>query len=313
MDLPERGEVLTLCGWKPYRNPRISKRDARLVEVAFDDGSTVRCTPDHLFLTVRGWTSASDLLTGSLIQSASIPSRSTLRGGFTGSFLLKGISETKEFCTVMYGRLRSGLHRMGATFITAMGTLPTISYATSSASMLGSTSAWSGRSGEPRGQSQKLAKKCDQKLLSGTGAQRGGSGTAGTPSGQKAGRSGSGLRRLVCIAGRCIKGWFVPETHKSTAAKPARSLRIESVVNLSETADVWDITVPSVKHFALANGAVVHNSADAFRTGAVVMPRDTYTVKEAPVFPGEVTFDDALKEHDRLVKENAVANDFKRI
>jgi hypothetical protein len=28
---------------------------------------------------------------------------------------------------------------------------------------------------------------------------------------------------------------------------------------------VWDLTVPGVECFSLANGAVVHNSADAFR------------------------------------------------
>lgn len=38
---------------------------------------------------------------------------------------------------------------------------------------------------------------------------------------------------------------------------------IESVKHLSETADVWDITVPDGHCFSLANGAVVHNS-DAF-------------------------------------------------
>ena len=41
-------------------------------------------------------------------------------------------------------------------------------------------------------------------------------------------------------------------------------LRIENVRHLSQRADVWDITVPSTESFALANGAVVHNCADAF-------------------------------------------------
>lgn len=38
---------------------------------------------------------------------------------------------------------------------------------------------------------------------------------------------------------------------------------IESVRQLNETADVWDITVPDGHWFSLRNGAVVHNS-DAF-------------------------------------------------
>jgi len=33
---------------------------------------------------------------------------------------------------------------------------------------------------------------------------------------------------------------------------------------------VWDITIPDAECFSLANGAVVHNSADAFRYAACV-------------------------------------------
>ena len=47
-------------------------------------------------------------------------------------------------------------------------------------------------------------------------------------------------------------------------------LRIESVRHLSKRADVWDITVPDVECFALANGAIVHNCADAFGLMCVV-------------------------------------------
>ena len=44
----------------------------------------------------------------------------------------------------------------------------------------------------------------------------------------------------------------------------ARPLRIERVDSLDRREDVWCLTVPDVGAFALANGAVVHNS-DAFR------------------------------------------------
>jgi hypothetical protein len=33
---------------------------------------------------------------------------------------------------------------------------------------------------------------------------------------------------------------------------------------MSETANVWCLTVPDAEEFSLANGAVVHNCADAF-------------------------------------------------
>jgi hypothetical protein len=51
---------------------------------------------------------------------------------------------------------------------------------------------------------------------------------------------------------------------ENIAATTVKPLTIVSVRHLSERADVWDITVPGPECFALANGAVVHNS-DAFR------------------------------------------------
>jgi hypothetical protein len=72
--LPERGEVLTPCGWKPYQDLRITRRDAPLVAVEFSDGTTVRCTPEHRWLTDAGWRCAADLQPTTAIQSCSIPS-----------------------------------------------------------------------------------------------------------------------------------------------------------------------------------------------------------------------------------------------
>lgn len=45
---------------------------------------------------------------------------------------------------------------------------------------------------------------------------------------------------------------------------------IASVRKLNETADVWCLTVPHGECFALANGAIVHNCADAFGLMAIV-------------------------------------------
>jgi hypothetical protein len=54
------------------------------------------------------------------------------------------------------------------------------------------------------------------------------------------------------------------------------------------------------------------HSADAIRTGCVVMPREAYTVKEPARFPTTMTFDEALKEHDKVVAESG-KTDFKRL
>jgi hypothetical protein len=56
------GEVLTVGGeYTPYRDCRMTRADAPLVAVHFDDGSVVRCTPDHRFLTPSGWVEAQDM------------------------------------------------------------------------------------------------------------------------------------------------------------------------------------------------------------------------------------------------------------
>ena len=41
--------------------PRETKKVSSLLELTFEDGSTVKCTPDHLFLTQRGWVQADSL------------------------------------------------------------------------------------------------------------------------------------------------------------------------------------------------------------------------------------------------------------
>ena len=53
--------------------------------------------------------------------------------------------------------------------------------------------------------------------------------------------------------------------------------------------------------------------ADSFRTGCVVMPRETYTVKETPQFPADITFNEALQQHDKIISDKASKNTFKRL
>ena len=70
VDISEGDEVLTLNGWKECSKSWLVKRNAEIVEVKFQDGTIVRCTPDHLFLTESGWKSAESLTMGIEIQSS---------------------------------------------------------------------------------------------------------------------------------------------------------------------------------------------------------------------------------------------------
>ena len=101
MDLPPTGEVKTLCGWKPYTNPHITRRDAPLVEVVFSDGYTVKCTPDHMFLTASGWRLAESLRNGTPIQSPSTRSRNILTEVCTASIRATNILHEAVECPII--------------------------------------------------------------------------------------------------------------------------------------------------------------------------------------------------------------------
>ena len=277
MDLPKYGEVLTPCGWKPYINPRVTKKNARLVEVEFSGGFTVKCTPDHLFLTDSGWRYAEHLKKGSLIQSSLTRSRSisvaisTACGRLTATFqrVAAGFTET-------FGKLRLALSRLVATSITGTGIRPITCSPTWNAStpesILGSSEEQT-----PRTAKAKLAHTQERRRQSGTGPKSGESGTAGRPSDLRVGRSGSESSASANSAGQTSWASFARAAMLrsiahllaklpligSAGSKTSGLLRIESVRPISETADVWDITVPDGHWFSLENGAVVHN-CDAF-------------------------------------------------
>ena len=62
-DLPgTEGYVLTRNGaWARYTGARLTRIDATVIRLFFEDGSTVTCTPEHQFLTDDGWQKAQDM------------------------------------------------------------------------------------------------------------------------------------------------------------------------------------------------------------------------------------------------------------
>ena len=55
------GRVLGPSGWNEYTDCRLYRKQSRVVTVEFADGRAVTCTPDHLFMTRRGWIKAESL------------------------------------------------------------------------------------------------------------------------------------------------------------------------------------------------------------------------------------------------------------
>ena len=300
-DLPWSGEVLTPCGWKRYRNPRIARKNAPLVEVRFVGGHTVRCTPDHLFLTVEGWRSASSLTRASLIQSALTPSRSismvasTVFGRVKNTFLAAGRSFIGTF-----GRLLSGIFPKVVTSTIEMRTPLTIGCPTSNVWTQPSTSKSLGRTTEAaasRPSTFRMLPALPRQL--GTLLRKVGSGIVATLNGPSLGLNGAAsLVPVLRAEPRSTLSFETVDTVSFIAGRTAAPLLLESVVPLNETADVWDITVPDVECFSLANGAVVHNSADAWRYLALAWremkppaygpdrPRDPYAQKRRPASSG---------------------------
>jgi hypothetical protein len=268
MDLPETGEVATPCGWQPYQYPRITLTNAQLVEVAFSDGHTVKCTPDHLFLTDNGWKSASSLLPGSVIQSTLTPSTNISMVASTAYGRVRDIMRAvASGCIAMSGAMLSDLSRRVATSIIGTLTPPTTTSPIWNAfphpsicPALGTPSLQACRSAAAISASWRVTRQ-----RNGISPKRAVSGTDVMRYEPRDGRSGSDRLSPVVSAASRLKQLFARlGLQENIAATTVKPLTIVSVRHLSERADVWDITVPGPECFALANGAVVHNS-DAFR------------------------------------------------
>jgi len=271
-NMADTGRIKTLCGWMDYINPRITKRNAQLVEVRFTDGYTVRCTPDHLFLTENGWSYAKSLRKSSLIQSCLIPSPSILVDVSTGCSQPTGTSSSGgDTCIKMYRNLLLGMFHRVATSTIGTGELLIIALRTLSVLMQQSIFPEIGLKnvlGELCGSQRRLGSG----LRIGINPSKVDYGIADMLLKLRGGRNGAGNQKSVPMLSAANHSWPLSGRTEGESRDSVRCgapmLTIESVVEQKETADVWCITVPGAHTYALANGAVVHNSghaADGFR------------------------------------------------
>lgn len=289
--LPQTGLVLTPCGLKPYRNPRITLVNAPLVEVRFSDGHTVRCTPDHLFATGSGWKSAQSLERGSLILSTSTLSRSILTAVCIGLGLTKStLAEVARDFIVRFGRMLLVKSQKVAISTTGTGIRSITKSTTLNVWMPENTLA--SRGTQAKSQIKPSIFRPWRGIVPeiGTSQKREGFGTSVTQSEKSSGQKTSDLIALVLSAEKSFSGLIERQLQRRNTvrlhAKERRTgylekqtlmpLRIESVRHLNEKSDVWDLTVPGIECFALSNGAIVHNSADAFGLMCVAyeMPKE---------------------------------------
>jgi hypothetical protein len=125
----------------------------------------------------------------------------------------------------------------------------------------------------------------------GIALRKGDCGIGDMPNGSRVGQNGSANFVRATIAGLSLVLLSARAViAKGFATITAKRLTIASVRPLASSEDVWCITVPDGERYSLANGAVVHNSADAFRYLCMAW-RSLHVVTPKPkrvLLPGQV-------------------------
>ena len=261
-------EILTLEGWVKCNKATLMKQNANLVEVKFVDGTTVRCTPDHLFLTESGWRSAESLTNYSKIQSSLMSLHGTLMDRYIDYFQMKDISlKVGQDYIEMFGNSLLVKYLKDVTYTIKTMMLAIIDFITWNACQQMITCASHNQI------VRDFLIKPEKQQLNGMALKLEDCGTKDTLSGLKVGRSGSESQENVYIAGKYSTVLLEPmDTSKNIVIQTANPLHIESVRRLDEKEDVYCINVPQIHHFSLSNGAIVHNS-DAFRYMCLAIPK----------------------------------------
>nr|MBA3578951.1 hypothetical protein [Gemmatimonadaceae bacterium] len=304
----QTGRVLTRGGaWARFCGARKTMTQVPVVRLAFDDGSEVVCTPDHLFLTPDGWRRADAMAgvacydgvaqrihwTQCLLDLLS-PLRRFKVAAITSAASITNATEIA--CTAWSGWRRMARSLAGSMSTTRTTTVPTTPWTTwnFSRGMFICPITSAGTSGPcPPPPSMLRA--------NGTSPTKAARGIASTTR-RIAIYCTSAVRSSVDIAGETSRRWIRASTASAlTPAGPPRVVRLvwtmsnvcassaasllwrtathgnaparAAVVRHCRTvvpagrADVYCLTVPGTSSFCLGNGSVVHNTRYAVRTG----------------------------------------------
>lgn len=303
------GLVLSQDGrWHGFRSARLVKRDQEIVRLGFSDGSEVRCTPDHRFMTARGWVQAKDLEGQAILSLQGIGLKSlmasdTIAAGTT-------INARELDCIGRYGRRHAVKSLRASTSTISTTTAATIASQISNVFRRKSISEegterllrralWSTskRQSRLRERGMVAPKVCgginrtmSETLICFTRSSQSSATNAGWDSRQE--KAGSvptnASRHGGARRGPTTKPGFARYAGRNTRSivtrgrSTVRGLAVASPaaenglvcreVSLAGRADVYCITVPSTGNFALANGAIVSNCADSVRYGIMSRP-----------------------------------------
>lgn len=267
IDIEENEEVLTLSGWQKCTKSFKTIEDANLVEVKFTDGTIVKCTRDHLFLTTKGWRFAKNLMTNTKIRSSLMNLPSTLMDlcldyGQMRDILLK----VDQNFTEKYGNSLLETYRKIVIYTTKTMIPLTIISGISNALTQKSIYHFLDQITED------LAMLLGQARLNGISQILEDCGIKDRLKDLNLGLNGNDSQGSAFTVNQSLHALYVEmDMHKNFATRTAKHLTIASVKSLQEKQDVYDITVPVIGHFSLSNGAIVHNS-DALRYLCAALP-----------------------------------------
>lgn len=297
INILEGDEVLTLEGWQKCSNARLMRTNAQLVEITFQDGTKVRCTPDHMFLMENGWRSAEHLLPYSEIRSSLMQEPNTLMVNSTDSMdILNTIKREVAHYIEMSGLMLSDLYQKVVIFIISILIPRIINSTIYNVSQHQNIERYLGQI------TKVLVKNAEMQQLHGMLLKLGICGIRDWHYEQEIGKNGSVKNDHVFN----VKSYSTVlseqmDVNRSSAIPTVKPCIIEKVESLHYLEDVYCITVPDAGHFSLSNGAIVKN-CDAFRymcqglhkTKKGLTPEDFEKAKAKALYGGNPSFNNMV-------------------
>jgi len=270
MNLPKTGKVLTSCGWKNYINPRVTRKNAKIIKVIFKNNYMVKCTPDHLFKTVNGWISAEKLVKGLKIQSALIKKNNVSLVKYIDYIKMKDIllilRKRKDYIG-WFGKQLLEKSQEIVIFITSIIINLITPYQICNAYRSKNIYHFHGMNQKTE-ELINLQKKITKKQQHGIVLTRGDNGIKKMLLKPRDGKIGKKKKNIAWYVISKLMPLFekmVMLLIPKNIAHGNADLEVERLEEIAESEDVWCLTVPGMSEFSLANGAIVHN-CDAFQT-----------------------------------------------
>jgi len=276
--------ILTTDGWSAALP--IPPRIASCVQLTYDDGSVIVCTPDHKFLTLNGWKEAKDLLNevgynvllqrrAQWLRSLAKPVKN-LWACVTGSAAF--ISSARESGYIAsYGNITEDQFKAGCMSTIRTQTERTMQSRIFSSSANPNISAIT----EKRAITPHGSSPCVKEPGSGTGARPVASGTPTMPRATSNGSTQRPSPSLVSNAERLSWLKRLSRLGRSFVTLIAKQKRCVSVEPAGSRL-VYCLHVPIYNHFALCDGTIVSNCYDDVRYACMSRPWLRPEEKKAP-------------------------------